>query len=298
MIRSIMLGVVGLFVLVTGLSSFYTVDDGTVGVVSTFGEYNDNESLPGLHWKVPFVQTVMHKDVKMQTVNYKTGAIDDDASDGVISRGRVQILDSKNLSIGLELSVQFRPKAEEMSEILRNYGHNYFAKKINPIIRDEVRDVASGYDAETVAIKRQEIGNALETRLKERFEKLPFTLTKVALRNIILPPVVTQKITQVQEAKQEEQRLAMVEKQAEVNKKIAVIDAQKKAEVMIEEARGKAESIKAVADAQSKANKKVAASLTPLLVQQNQIERWDGVVPKYMLGGDSGTGILLNMNNK
>ena len=52
-------------------SAYYTVKSGTVGVVATFGEFSSDVSMPGLHFKVPFVQKIYIFDVKMQTANYK-----------------------------------------------------------------------------------------------------------------------------------------------------------------------------------------------------------------------------------
>lgn len=280
------------FAAIMGLSavfgSFYTVDDGEVAVVDTFGKYDDDESKPGLHWKMPFIQGVTFQDVRMQTVNYKYNPNGYGQTDsGVFVQPRISILDSKNLPIGIDITMQFTPDATQMSDILRTYGANYLEKKLNPIVRDVVRDVASGYEAENIARKRGEIGEQMKVKLSEEFAKLPFELNEVAIRAIDLPPSVAEKVRQVQEAKQEEQRLAMVEKQAIVNKKIAVIDAEKKAEVARTEAQGKADAILAVAIAQAKANKKVAASLTSLLVQQNQIEKWSGTVPQTVLGDSS-----------
>ena len=61
--------VVGLLGIYLVGASFYTIETGTVGVLSTFGEYSEEEAKPGLHWKIPVVQTVKVVDVKMQTVN-------------------------------------------------------------------------------------------------------------------------------------------------------------------------------------------------------------------------------------
>ncbi len=270
-------------------SSFYMVKDGTAGVVSTFGKFDDEESLPGLHFKIPVVQSVDIKDIKMQTVNYRGGQQleDSDPKDGVTQRPRVTILDSKNLPIGIDISVQYTPDASRMSDILRDYGHNYFDKKINPIIRDVVRDVASGYDAEDVSKSRGQIGAAMKSKLVETFAGLPFALNEVALRDLVLPDIIREKVVAVQEAKQEEQRLAMVEKQAEVNKKIAIINAEKQAAERVIQAKGEAEAILEKATAQARANKMVSASLSPILVQQNWVEQWNGVQPQYMLGSDA-----------
>ncbi len=295
-IKRFIMAVVFIAVTATVLGSFYTIDDGTVGVVSRFGEYDDKASTAGLNWKTPFIEDVTTMDVKMQTVNYKAGMQDENPNDGVQYMPSIRILDSKNLPIGLELTVQYTPDALAMPSTLRTLGYNYFDKQINPAIRDVVRDVASAYEAETIATKREEIGNKIEAELQSSFKDMPYILNNVALRNIALPATVAEKVKQVQEAKQEEQRLAMVEKQALVNKRIAVIDAQKSAEVKIEKARGVAQSIRVKSIEQAQANKRVSASLTSLLVEQNRIQQWNGAYPTTMMGQD--TGVLFNLGNK
>ena len=53
------------------------------------------------------------------------------------------------------------------------------------------------------------------------------------------------------------------------------------ADKKIEDARGEAESILRVAEAQAKANRLLAESLTPSFVQYQTIEKWDGKLPIY-----------------
>lgn len=72
-----------------------------------------------------------------------------------------------------------------------------------------------------------------------------------------------------------------------------VATAKAEADKKIEEARGQAESILRVAEAQSKANQLVARSLTPELVQYFGLEKWDGRLPTYT-GGESVPLIQLN----
>lgn len=63
-----------------------------------------------------------------------------------------------------------------------------------------------------------------------------------------------------------------------------VAQAKAEADKKIEEARGQAESILRVAEAQAEANRKIAASLTPELVQYFGLEKWDGKLPTYTGG--------------
>lgn len=286
--------VVALILLTAMLGSFYTIDSGRIGVIQTFGRYQEAVSLPGLHWKRPFIDTVIDMDVKLQSANY-AGDRDEEDSDGIIYKPHLDVLDAKNVSYDIEMSVMFTPVAEKMPEILTTYGANYFDKKINPIIRDVVRDVGGKYSVETIADHRDAINSEIRTRLIEGFKPLPFIFSDAALRKIQLPANIMQKIVGVQEAKQEEERLKIINRQAEQNKQITITNAQAEKEKIIIAAQADAEATTTRARAQAEANQRIAQSLTPLLVQQNQIEKWQGTVPQVVTGENSN--LLYNLGN-
>jgi len=284
----------------------YTVKSGTIGVLATFGKYSDSVEAPGIHFKIPIVQKVFIEDVKMQTATYK-GNRDLADQRGMVNKPQITVMDAKNLPIGIEMSVQYTPNQADMPTILRTFGSNYYAKKINPIVRAITRDVIGKYEAETIAIERQKIAGELKAAFAKEFDALPFVLNDVVLRNIRLPSSVQKKIMQVQEAKQEEERLKMAEKQAQVQKRIQIVNAEREAAKKVIAAKADAERkvIAAKADATritvrskaiAEANDRVSKSLTPLLVQQHGIEKWDGAYPKTLLGQN--TPLLFNLSGK
>lgn len=285
-------------------SAVYTLESGTVGVLSTFGKYDPKERQPGLHLKLPFIQSVHVFDVRLHTVNYRSTEDEADQS-GVINMPAIQVLDNKNLPISVELTIQYTPHQDQAAEILTRYGANYFEKLINPIVRDVVRDVIGKYQAEKIAADRTAIANEIRADLGEKFHDLPFQFHDVAMRNIVLPSIVLKKIEEVQLAKQEEQRLEMVEKQAEKNQKIKTIEAntrlievttQAKAEAERQriEADAKAYQILKEAEAVANANQLIANSITDKLIQYKSIEKWNGTYPATLMQGE-GRGFLLQL---
>ncbi len=285
-------------------TTVYTIESGNVGVLSTFGKYDPEEKEPGLHLKLPLVQSVKVFDVRLQTVNYKS-VKDLPDKGGVINKPAIQVLDNKNLPIGVELTVQFTPDKNEAAEILTRYGANYFEKLINPIVRDVVRDVIGKYQAEKIAADRTVIAREIRAVLGEKFKALPFHLHDVALRNIRLPQIVLKKIEEVQLAKQEEQRLAMVEKQAEKNQRIKTIEANTKLIEVTTQAKAQAEKKRIEADAKAyqimkeaeaiaKANRLVADSLTDRLIRYKSVEKWNGTYPATLMQG-GGKGLILQL---
>jgi len=141
--------------------------------------------------------------------------------------------------------------------------------------------------------------------LGEKFKELPFLLHDVALRNIKLPRIVLKKIEEVQLAKQEEQRLAMVEKQAEKNQKIKTIEANTKLIEVTTQAKAEAEKKRIGADAKAyqimkeaeaiaKANRLVANSITDKLIRYKAVEKWNGGYPSTLMQGE-GKGLMLQL---
>ncbi len=285
------IGIVAFIGLSIVFGSFYTIESGKVGVIQTFGKYNEVVSLPGLHWKRPFIDTVLEQDVKLQTVNYVGGEDEMDES-GIINKPHLDVLDAKNVAYDIEATVTFVPVAEKMPFILTAYGANYYDKRLNPIGRDVVRDVGGKYNVETIADHRDAINTEIRDRLAKEFEALPFTFDNAVLRKISLPGNIMAKITAVQEAKQEEERLKIVNRQAEQQKAITITNAEAEKAKIVIAAQADAEATLTRAEAQAKANRKLAESLTPLLVQQNQIEKWNGSVPQVT---GSGSGLILQL---
>lgn len=288
-------------------SAYYTIESGTVGVLSTFGEYAEDESEPGLHFKVPLFQKVHVFDVKLQTVNYH-GRKDAPDEPGVINKPQIEVLDDKNLRIGMDVTIQFTPDKSRANEILAKFGKNYFEKRLNAIIRTIIRDIAGNYQAESIATERAELGKTFRAELIKAFETLPFMVNEVAIRNIVLPKIVTDKIEQVQQAKQEEQRLAMVKKQADQDQLIKQTQAQTRLIEITTKAKADAEKRKIEADAKAyavlkeaeaiaKANTMIAKSLTPELVQYKGLEIWNGVMPTTLLGNE-GISTLISVPGK
>jgi len=248
------------------------------------------------------IQKIHILDTKMQSTNY-IGRQDQPDKRGVINKPHISVLDNKNLPIGIDLTVMYTPNSDQASDILGKYGMNYFDKLINPNIRDVVRDVVGKYPAEQIAADRTKISGELKALISHKFEKMPFTLNEVSLRNIQLPQIVLKKVEEVQIAKQEEQKLAMVEKQAEKQQRIKTIEANTRLIEVTTKAKAEAEKQKIAADAKAyqlrieaeaiaKANTDIAKSITAELIRYKAIEKWTGSYPKLLMQGDDNPAIL------
>lgn len=71
-----------------------------------------------------------------------------------------------------------------------------------------------------------------------------------------------------------------------------VKEAEANAKIAIAKAKGNAEATKIKADAEAYYNRTIAASLSPLIIQEDMIEKWNGELPKIAGGG----GMILDVN--
>ncbi len=265
-------------------SPFKTIESGHVGIKVTLGKYDNDELMPGLHFKIPIIQSIKVIDVKVHTINYK-GNQDRPDREGLIEKPAINVLDSRGLPVRIELTVQYRLIPDQASEMIQEWGWNWEDKMVNPTIRDVVRDVIGQYPAELLPVKRQEIGVKIEERIKKSISevsKRKADVVGVQLRDIKLPPRIAQKIEEVQIAKQEAEKMKYVEEkakkeqeirkiQAETQKIQKVIAAEAEAEKRIKEAEGIAKAQILKAEATAKANKLISQSI------DKNVLKWKGL---------------------
>lgn len=152
---------------------------------------------------------------------------------------------------------------------------------IKTAIYDAFRMTANAYTAEELVSNRQEFENRVKRTLDSAVLKEGFVVSQIT-SNLGYPAsfknAIINKNNAVQAALMAENQVKTAEAQA----KIKIATAQGQSEAMLIEVRAKAE-----------ANKLEQASLTPMLIQKQWIEKWDGALPSTSLG--NGTGVMVNM---
>ncbi|SHO81230.1 Membrane protease family protein HP0248 [hydrothermal vent metagenome] len=262
------------------LKPFTIVNSGEVGIKVTTGKFSETPLKAGLHLYFPIFQKIYIVNTKIKMITYsnnaRTAIGDGNRYEGGLRRNEsILVLDKRGLNVQIELAVQYRLRAESAPATIEKWGDSWEEKIINSTVREVVRDVIGQYTAEQLPEMRNEIAKAIQTKVKSSIEGLdgePVKLSSVQLRNIELPKKIREQIERVQIAKQE---VTVAEQQKEKAKQ----DAQRKAEIAKGEAQrnrieaqGEADKVRIEAEEQAKANKLIAQSLTPELLQLKQIE--------------------------
>ncbi|MBU1668039.1 prohibitin family protein [bacterium] len=271
------------------LKPFTIINSGEVGIKVRTGKFDETPLKAGLHFFIPMIERIIPVNTRIRLITYsntETSSIGDDY-DSKLSGGTggfegglkrnpaIQVLDKRGLTVNIDIAVQYSLKAESAPSTIEKWGASWEEKIINSKVREVVRDVVGQYTAEKLPEMRNEIASAIQMKVKERIDTLenqPVLLSSVELRSIILPSKIKDKIEEVQAAKQDvtiaEQQKEKAKQQAQKNAEIARGEAERNRIV----AQGEADKIRIEAEEQAKANSLISASLTPRLIELEQIK--------------------------
>lgn len=180
----------------------------------------------------------------------------------------------EGMSVNADMGISYHINPEKVTDIFQKYRKGV-AEITDIYLRNMVRDAlvleASKLPVESVyGSGKAALIEAVQKRVQDQVSSIGIVIEKIYwIGDVRLPPVVVKRIDEKNAATQMAQQ-----RQNEVAQ--AKAEAQKK----IEEARGDAESTLLKAKAQAEANRELAASITPELVQYRALDKWDGVLPR------------------
>jgi regulator of protease activity HflC (stomatin/prohibitin superfamily) len=146
---------------------------------------------------------------------------------------------------------------------------------------DAFRMTANAYTAEELISNRQIFENKVRAKLDEDLLKEGFTISQLT-SNLGYPETFKKAIEAKNNAVQTALTAENQVKTAEANAKIQVAKAEGNAQAMLTQAKAEAESYRLK-----------QSSITPMLLQQMWIEKWNGTLPTTQLG--AGTNMMYNV---
>ncbi|MEM0515639.1 prohibitin family protein [Pseudoalteromonas sp. YIC-827] len=282
-----------LLLLLLGFKSMYTVDEGHVGIIKRFGEATEQVN-PGLHTKIPFVDTVEMLEIRTRK-----------------NVEKLRAATHEQMPLTAEVSINWTVNREEAFDLFKSYGGltQFESRILDPKLRSATKDALARYKAEELIQNRSQVIARIEELLLEEMKSYPVKLDSAQIEDLVLPPKYIQSI----ETKQTEKNLAAAEKhklerqnlqaQQEVNTANAQRDAAKAkadglAYAIKVEAEAEAEAIrmKGLAEAEAMQKKAEAIKNNATLVEYMRAQTWNGQMPTTVMGSDQG--ILWNMKEK
>jgi regulator of protease activity HflC (stomatin/prohibitin superfamily) len=176
--------------------------------------------------------------------------------------------------------------ADRAPEVYRGIGLGYSGVIIDPAAQEVLKANTATHNAAEILLKRPAIKADIQKDLTVWLAKYGIELNEAALANIRFDPNYEKAIEakQIEEQKAEQKRYELI--QAQRQAEIVAAQAKGKGDAAREEARGVADALRLKGEAEATYNARVSSSLTPVLIQQQYLSRWDGRLPQYSLGGN------------
>ncbi len=195
-----------LFFLIVGVLSIVIIPAGETGVYHLFGKVKDKELSSGFHLKNPLaVVTKMSIRTEEYTMSITKGEGDIEGADAI------KALTREGLEVDLDMTVLYRLKEDQASEVFKNVGLDYVQKIIRPSIRSGIRETVANYEAKDIySEKRQETAEQILEKLKKDISPRGIVVEEVLLRNVNLPSKLSNSIQEKLTAEQEAQRYDFV----------------------------------------------------------------------------------------
>lgn len=177
------------------------------------------------------------------------------------------------LKLSASVSIEYHVKPENVPAIFEKYKTG-LDEVTNRVLRNALRDAFNMASSTRTAEQMYGEGKIAFMSSVDSLSKIEATERGITIDDIFLVGniVVPESITNALNAKVAADQLAQ---QKETELRATIADAQKVAA----KAKGTAEAIIAVANAQAEANQIVARSLTSNLIEYNKIDKWDGKLP-------------------
>lgn len=254
----------GIVMLVGGIR---IVDQTEVGIVKTFGRV-DHTITGGLNFVNPITDTVDVMDLRVHVREAAFASYTKDA----------QPLTST-------IEYQYEPLSEQAMSIVSQYGsYEIMETKLCAAVEERAKIVMARYGAMTLLENRSTLSAQVQEEVKELESLFPVNFTQVVVKDIDFSDAFEKAV----EAKMEAEQNAL---RAENEKQEAITRAEQEREVARVEAEAAVLTAQGEADALA-ITREALENMPDTWISQQYLEKWNGVLPTYMLG-DNGASIML-----
>lgn len=238
------------------------VPAGHTGVIVTLGEVSQNVLDEGFHFKLPFIQSVQNVSNKIQVYETPASAVSKDLQ-----------------TVSSTIAVNYRLVSGKSAEMYQNVGMDYQTVLITPVVQECMKAATAKYTAEQLITERTAVGDEVKAELDNKLNDYGIYIEKFNIVNFDFSAEFNAAIEAKQVAEQN-----LIKTQTEQKQQIVIAEAEAKKKVIA--ANAEAEAILAKAEAQADANRKIEASLSNKVLMYNQIDKWNGVMPKVTSGNN------------
>ncbi len=167
------------------------IGSGEAGVKysSLSGTQLDKTYMEGLHVHAPWEDIIVY-DVRFQE-----------------KLEEINALSSNGLSIGMDVSIRWRPEIEKLPLLHTTYGRDYYRKLVQPELRSAVRHVVGQFTPEELySTRRGELQESILASVRKGVEGKYVVIDAVLIRDVRLPEQIQRAIENKLKEEQEAER--------------------------------------------------------------------------------------------
>ncbi len=295
--KIIIIALVVVLALVIVFNCLSTVGPTERGVLVTLGKAEDKVLEPGLHFTIPFAQTI--KKYSLAPINY--GIEFSIGSDGAVTKDMQ--------TVGLIADVFWTYDESRLYDAATKYTESSLRNAIEKTMLASVKESVGKYTIYEIVEMQEKISHEISDSLTTKMSSYPIVITQIAISNWDWSPAFDEQIAETmkttQQVKIAEQELQITQqesqkqiKEAQAEQEAIIIraNAEKEkslvaAETALEVAKLEAEAKKVAADALAYYNQKIAENLEveielrKIEVEKERVEKWNGqYVSTYQYG--------------
>lgn len=296
-VGAVVTAIVIIGIVVCGFKCTEKIPAGYVGVV-----YNMNGGIEKDVLRQGWKLVSPTKTVTLYSIALEQSYMTEDSQGDSPEDESFEIPTKEGTALDADVAFSYSFDVDKVSETFTRFrgqnGKEILKSFIKPKMQAWIKEITPEFSMiDIVSKQRGVINNTITDRLKERFAPYGIVIDNVALADIRPDKDTSKAIKKKIQAQEELETSKVLAEQAKVEankeKDVATINAEK-AKI---KAQGEADALKIAAEAEAEANKKVAGSLTPELIEKQKIDKWNGTVPQIQ--GESSPIIdMRNTDNK
>ncbi|MGN7471121.1 prohibitin family protein [Brevibacillus sp. SAFN-007a] len=235
-----------------GTQSFTIISAGHSGVVLQLGAVQPKVLQEGMHFKIPFIQTVIPMEVRVQKSETSQTSASRDLQ-----------------TVSTTIAVNHHLDSENVNKLYQQVGLEYNSRIVDPAIAEALKAVTAQYTAEELISKRSEVSNKVKEVLRQKLSTYHIILDEINIREFTFSDEFNRAIESKQVAEQQALKSKLDLERIKIEKEQEITRAQ----------------------AQAEALRLQKQEVTPELIQLRQIEaqleairKWDGKLPNVTGG--------------
>lgn len=237
------------------------VEEGNRGIKKIWGKVTGEPLTPGLYFYNPISSDIFEMSVREEKLENTTPCFTKDTQ-----------------TVQVRYALTYYPKQNSIGQIYSQFGKEWEDKIVVPAVTGSLKDAIGQYIADDLVHKREAVKKAAFKEIEEALNERSVIVKKLDLVNLDFEDAYEQAV---------EAKVVAIQKAHEARNKTVEVKEQAKQKVLNAEAEAKSMRIRAQALTQNKS-----------LVEYEAVQKWDGKLPQYILGGGTVPFINLDSVNK